>query len=242
MRKIKFNIGNFYHLYNRGTEKRIIFINKADMWRFLQGVYLFNNENSLFNTLFQIERENKGRINFNLLKEFVNKNQENRKPLVRVMADCLMPNHYHLLVQEIQENGISKFMQKLGTGYAGFFNKKYNRVGALFQGRFKFVEIKNDIQLMQVLAYINVMNPGQLIKPNLKEEGIKDSEELKKIMSFARNYSFSTNPDYLGIRDSIIIDKGIYNDFFPTPEKYEKFVKDFLLSKSSNKIDKLTLE
>jgi len=74
MRKIKFNIGNFYHLYNRGIEKRIIFINKADMWRFLQGVYLFNNENSLFNTLFQIERENKGRINFNLLKEFVNKN------------------------------------------------------------------------------------------------------------------------------------------------------------------------
>jgi len=242
MRKIKFNIGNFYHLYSRGTEKRIIFINEADMWRFLQGVYLFNNENSLFNTLFQIERENKGRINFNLLKEFVNKNQENRKPLVRIMADCLMPNHYHLLVQEIQENGISKFMQKLGTGYVGFFNKKYNRVGALFQGRFKSVEIKNDIQLMQVLAYINVMNPGQLIKANLKEEGIKDLEELKKIMNFAKDYSFSTNPDYLGIRDSIIIDKGIYNDFFPSPEKYKEFVKDFLLSKSYNKIDKLVLE
>jgi len=221
MKRIKFEVGKIYHICNRGVEKRIIFINEADMWRFLQGAYLFNNENSLFNTLF---------------------NQENRKPLVRIMADCLMPNHYHLLVQEIQENGISKFMQKLGTGYAGFFNKKYNRVGALFQGRFKSVEIKNDIQLMQVLAYINVMNPGQLIKPNLKEEGIKDLEEVKKIMSFARNYSFSTNPDYLGIRDSIIIDKGIYNDFFPSPEKYKEFVKDFLLSKSCNKIDKLILE
>jgi len=218
MRKIKFEQGKIYHLYDRGVEKRNVFNNDSDKWRFLQGLFLFNNEDNSFRVLYEIERENKGRINFNLLKEFVDNNQKNRKPLVRIMADCLMPNHYHLLVEEIQENGISRFMHKLGTGYTNFFNKKYNRVGSLFQGPFEAIAIENDIQLQYILAYINVINPGQLIEPELKEKGVKD---IDKVMDFAKNYSFGTNPDYLGLRDSILIDKGIFKEIFPSPEKYE---------------------
>jgi len=159
--------------------------------------------------------------------------------LVRIMADCLMPNHYHLLVEEIQENGISRFMHKLGTGYTNFFNKKCNRVGSLFQGPFKAVAIENDIQLQYILAYINVINPGQLIEPELKEKGIVN---IDKVMDFAENYSFGTNPDYLGLRDSILIDKGIFKEFFPSPEKYEEFIKDVLSSKKYNIINDFTLE
>ena len=239
MRKIKFEQGKFYHLYDRGVEKRNIFNNDSDKWRFIQGLFLFNNEDDSFRVLYEIERENKGRINFNLLKEFVDKNQENRKPLVRIMADCLMPNHYHLLVEEIQENGISRFMHKLGTGYTNFFNKKYNRVGSLFQGPFKAVAIENDIQLQYILAYINVINPGQLIEPELKEKGVVN---IDKVMDFAENYSFGTNPDYLGLRDSVIIDKGIFKEFFPSSEKYEEFIKDVLSSKKYNIINDFTLE
>ena len=239
MRKVKFEQGKFYHLYDRGVEKRNIFNNDSDKWRFIQGLFLFNNEDDSFRVLYEIERENKGRINFNLLKEFVDNNQKNRKPLVRIMADCLMPNHYHLLVEEIQENGISRFMHKLGTGYTNFFNKKYNRVGSLFQGPFKAVAIENDIQLQYILAYINVINPGQLIEPELKEKGVID---IEKVMNFAKNYSFGTNPDYLGLRDSILIDKGIFKEFFPSPEKYEEFIKDVLSSKKYNIINDFILE
>ncbi len=242
MRKIKFEVGRIYHVYNRGVNKCLIFNDESDMWRFVQALYLFNDVNSSFNTLYQIERENKGKMNFNLLKDFIEKNKENRKPLVRIMVDCLMPNHFHLILEEIEEDGISRFMHKLAIGYTGYFNKKYNRVGGLFQGPFKAVEIKDDLQLQYVLAYINIINPGQLINPNLKEEGIKDLEELEKILNFAEKYSFSTNPDYLELRDSIIIDKGIYKDFFPTGEKYKEFIKDILLSKKYNLVDNLILE
>jgi len=239
MRKIKFEQEKFYHLYDRGVEKRNIFNNDSDKWRFIQGLFLFNNEDDSFRVLYEIDRENKGRINFNLLKDFVDNNQKNRKPLVRIMADCLMPNHYHLLVEEIQENGISRFMQKLGTGYVKYFNKKYDRVGSLFQGPFKATTIENDIHLQYLLVYVNVINPGQLIEPELKEKGVKD---IEKVMNFAKNYSFGTNPDYLELRDSIIIDKGIFKEFFPVPEKYEEFVKDTLLSKKYNIINDFTLE
>jgi len=239
MRKIKFEVGKIYHVYNRGVEKRNIFNTKSDMWRFLQAMFLFNDENSSFGILYEIERKNKGKINFGLLKKFVDENKTNREPLVRIMADCLMPNHYHLIIEEIQENGISRFMQKLGTGSAGYFNKKYNRVGGLFQGPFKATIIENDIYLQYLLVYVNVINPGQLIEPELKEKGVVD---IEKVMNFAKNYSFSTNPDYLGLRDSIIIDKGIFREFFPTPEKYKKFARDVLLSRKYNEINNFILE
>lgn len=242
MRKVKFQKGKIYHIYNRGVEKRDIFIADADMWRFIQGMFLFNDRLNSFNTLYQIEKENKGRINFNLLKEFIEKNGKNRDCLVNIMADCLMPNHFHLLLQSINDDGIPRFMQKLGTGYTVYFNKKYNRNGHLFQGPYKAVEIKNNIQLMQIIVYINVINPGQLIKLDLKEKRIERMEELEKIMNFARNYSFSTNPDYLGIRNSIIIDKNIYNSFFGTSGQYENYIKDFLLGKMRNSIGDITLE
>lgn len=239
MRKIKLEQGKIYHIYNRGVNKCNIFNNNSDMWRFLQGMFLFNDENTSFNILYQIERENKGRINFNLLKEFIDNNRKDKTPLIRIMADCLMPNHFHLLVEEIQENGISRFMHKLGTGYAMYFNKKYNRVGGLFQGPFKAIEIKNDIHLQYLLAYINVINPGQLIEPELKEKGVKN---LKEILNFAKSYSFGTNPDYLGLRDSIIIEKGIFEEFFPTPKKYEEFIENTLLSKEYNIVSDFYLE
>ena len=235
VRKIKFTPGKIYHILNRGVEKRPIFNGDSDKWRFLQGLYLFNDENSSHQILYNIEKENKGRINFNLLKEFVNDNLTNRDPLIRIMAICLMPNHYHLLVEELQENGIPRFMHKFGVGYASFFNKKYNRVGPLFQGRFKAVEIENDLQLQYILAYINVINPAQLIEPEIKERGIAD---INKVTHFTEEYSWSTHPDYLGIRDSIIIDKGIFNKIFPTPEKYKEFIKDILLSRRYNSINK----
>jgi len=238
MRKVKFAPGNIYHIFNRGVEKRNIFNNDRDRWRFLQGLFLFNDSRKFHNMLYQLERNEKA-INFNILREFVKNTHESRDPLITIMADCLMPNHYHLIVQEVKENGISNFMHKFGTGYVKYFNQKYNRVGSLFQGTFKAAAIENDIYLQYLLVYINVINPAQLIEPNLKQEGVKN---IENVLSFAENYDWSTNKEYLNTRESIIIDKGLLGEVFLDVEKYKGFARDVLLSKKYNNIDHLTLE
>ncbi|MDP3901269.1 MAG: transposase [bacterium] len=228
MARIKFEQGKIYHIFNRGVEKRDIFLSDGDRWRFLQGLYLFNSEAGSLNLLYRLEQQ-KGKMHFGILREYMKQERIERKPLVRIMADCLKPNHFHLLVEEIQEGGISKFMQKLGIGYTKFFNKKYERVGPLFQGVFKAVEIKKDEQLHYIIAYINVINPGQELEPELKTVA-QDPEE---IMRFVEHYPWSTHLEYLGKRDSIITDKGIAAELFPTPKSYRSFVSDIIQGKKT---------
>ena len=239
MRKVRFAQNCIYHVYNRGVEKRDIFVQDGDRWRFLQGLFLFNDGRSTSNLLWRIERENRGRMNFRILREFVEKRSAERKPLVRIMADCLMPNHYHLILEELQQGGISKFMHRFGTGYTMYFNKKYDRVGGLFQGTFKAVQVDTDEYLQNLLVYVNVINPGQLIEPNLKEEGVKDVEN---VMQFAKVYSWSTQQEYLGERDSPIIDKGVASTLFNTANEYEDFVRMVLLTNKVDTINHLLIE
>ena len=228
MRKVQFAKGNIYHIYNRGVEKRDIFIDNKDRWRFLQGLFLFNDVKTSSSLLWEFERSNQG-LNFKTIKAYFSNSENNRDPLIKIMGDCLMPNHYHLIVEELCDGGISKFMHKLGTGYTNYFNKRYNRVGGLFQGTFKAALVDNDSYLSYLIAYVNVINPGQLVEPNLKEEGIKNKE---KVIEFANNYLWSTHKEYLQTRDSIIIDKGILGEIFPDGKRYEEFIESVLLRKS----------
>ena len=236
IRKDPIVVGKIYHIYSRGVDKRNIFMGDIDMWRCLQGLCLFNDEKNSSNILWQIEKS-RGEVNLKILKDYIVK--ENRKPIVRILAYCLMPNHYHLLVEELQEGGISRFMHKFGGGYTRYFNKKYQRSGSLFEGPFKAVLVENEIHLQYLLVYINVINPGQLVEPKLKEEGIRDMESIIKN---ADEYLFSTHQEYSGKRDSIIINKGLLGDIFPSPEKYRDFIKQVLLDKKYQEITHLTIE
>ena len=236
MRKTKFKVGKIYHVFNRGVEKREIFLSDGDRWRFLQGLYLFNNEMGSLNLLYRLEQE-KGRMHFGILRDYMKKEGVERKPLVRIMADCLKSNHFHLLVEEIQEDGISKFMQKLGVGYTKYFNTKYERVGPLFQGAFKAVEVKSDDQLAYLISYINVINPGQELEPSLKSS----AQDPDEILRFVENYPWSTHQEYLGKRESIIVDKGIAGKLFATPSKYKNFVTDILWGKKQIQLSNDTL-
>jgi len=238
MRTIQFIKGHFYHIFNRGVEKRDIFESEADMWRFLQALFLFNDEKSLISSLYGLERD-KGAMNFSVIKNFFQEQGYNRDPLVRICADCLMPNHFHLLIEEIKENGISRFMHKIGTGYTNFFNAKYDRVGSLLQGPYKAVMVENDDYLQYLLAYINIINPAQLIEPEIKEKGVMD---IDKVLDFAENYQWSTHQYYLGKMESIIVDKGIFQNFFPTPEEYRDFSKKILLGRQYKSASSLFLE
>ncbi len=225
-RKFSFEQGKIYHVFNRGVEKRDVFLSEGDRWRFLQGMYLFNDESASTNLLYRLEQE-KGKMHFGILRTYIAQGKIQRKPLTRIVADCLKPNHFHFLLEEIQENGISRFMQKLGTGYVGYFNRKYERVGPLFQGKFKAVEVKNDEQLAYLLVYVNAINPGQEIEPALKAE----AQNPEEILEFIKHYPWSTHLEYLNKRDSVVAEKGVAGTLFSSPKKYEQFVADVIRGK-----------
>jgi len=240
VRKVQFYPGEFYHIFNRGNGKQVLFRNDRDRYRFLQAIYISNNAN-YFVRVTELEINKSGYTLAEIQKIF-----GDRKiiydPLVRICADVLMPNHYHFLLQEIKEGGIVKFMQRLGTGYGKYFTTKYDRPGSLFQGRFKAVHIENDDQLKYLLVYINVLNPVQLVTADLKERGIEDSE---RAWDFAESYNWSTHQEFMEKRNSILIDKGLLGELYPTPETYEQFVKDVLANKERKfgvTIDGLTFD
>lgn len=228
LREVQFFPGEFYHIYNRGNAKQDIFYNDKDRYRFLQAMYLANN-NDRFIRLLELEKNQSGYTLADIKELFENK-KISYDSLVKINADVLMPNHFHFLVEELKENGVVRFMQRLGSSYGKYFNIKYDRPGSLFQGRFKAVHIKRDDQLKYLLAYINAINPAQLIEPKIKENGIKD---LGKILEGINKYSWSTHFEYMGKRESAIIDKGLLGDIFPTPEIYYQFIKEILQGKEN---------
>jgi len=237
-RKFPFITGKIYHIFNRGVAKCPICNEEADYWRFLQGLCLFNDVKSATNILWQLQKK-RGRLTLNVLKDYLINQGSERKPLVRIMAYCVMANHYHLLVEEIQEGGITKFMHKLGLGYAHYFNNKYERVGSLFQDKFKNILVDDERYLLYLLVYINVLNLAELIEPNWKEEGIKNSG---RVLKFAANYPWSTHQEYIGKRRSIIIDKGIFGKLLPTQKAYLDLVSAVLTEKKYTEITHLMIE
>lgn len=140
MRKVPFVEDEYYHIYNRGVDKRSIFKDRKDLERFFQSIKEFNSVEpigSIFENSFNKE--------------------EVSKKLVEIVCYCLNPNHFHFVLKQLVENGISEFMKRLG-GYTWYFNNRHNRSGALFQGKFKSSHIDSDTYLLHVSAYVNLNN------------------------------------------------------------------------------------
>lgn len=139
----KIALGEYYHIYNRGVDKRLITKDGKDVERFMQSLRFFNSKDPIISLREVVSVEN-------------NKNIKTKDPLVEIICFCLNPNHYHLLLKEIHEGGISEFMKRLGGGYTWYFNNKHKRSGALFQGVFKSVRIKSNEQLLHTSVYISL--------------------------------------------------------------------------------------
>lgn len=198
-RKVKLEVGEFYHVYNRGVEKRVIFKNPADYKRFLVLLYIANNTNPI---------HLKNYRSINSIEEIYDKNRG--KPLVAIGAYCLMPNHFHLLLTPLVEGGASKFMLKLQTGYSMYFNKRNKRVGSLFQGTFKSQHINKNKYLTHIYSYIH-LNPSKLQDPNWKTE---TKAFLRSLKSFITTYPYSSLQEYLSGNYRIINPK-----LFPVNKK-----------------------
>jgi REP element-mobilizing transposase RayT len=176
----------WFHCFNRGVDKRIIFTAQSDYERFLMLLYACNSEDSI-----QISNIYRGKTLVDLIS-----NVKRKKTLVDIGAYCLTPNHLHLLLREHDYGGITSFMRRLGTGYTMYFNIKNERNGALFQGAFKSKHITSNQYLNRVVSYIHA-NPAELIEQGWKQGKIKN---VNKIHSFLSEYRYSSFPDYSSTR------------------------------------------
>ena len=211
-RTFSFVPGEFYHIYNRGTDKRKIFMSRSDRNRFLALLYLANQDDP-------VDLKLQGPT----LLEIT---ERTGTPLVEIVAYCLMPNHFHLLIRELEEGGISKFMQKLTTGYTMYFNKWNERNGALFQGRFKATHVADDRYLRYLISYIH-LNPIKLIEPKWKEVGITDKTYAEH---YLENYVESSYLDYLGKRrlEGMILAREALPEYFSSGADFKTFVTEWL--------------
>lgn len=192
-RKQQFVNGEIYHIVLRGIDDNLIFKDINDYYRGIFSIYEFNTTKPI---TIRACREARAKIK-KMLKE-TNRDPvsviDQRDKLAEALTFCFMPNHIHLLIKQLRDRGITKFMTKFGAGYGGYFNRKYKRQGYVFQSRFSAVHIKDDNQLKTVFVYIHT-NPISLKEPKWKEEGIKETE---KIIKFLENYKWSGYPDYIG--------------------------------------------
>src|SRR3989344_3057785 len=197
-RNIVFSTGEYYHIYSRGVEKRDIFFHTTDYNRFVLLLYTANSSEPVH-------------LSNCKDKSFLEISRGKTKTIVDIGAWCAMPNHFHLLLKEKHENGISRFMQKLLTGYSMYFNLKFDRSGSLFQRKFSAKHLDSDEYLKYQYAYIH-LNPVALIDKGWKKKHIKD----KKLASdFLYSYPFSSFLDYVGDREqSVILQKDAFPHYF----------------------------
>lgn len=182
-RKIIFAPGNFYHIFSRGTEKRNIFLCDRDYERFIILLYLCNSKKPVSVR----DHFRRGRTLAEILQT------DRGGTIIDIGAYCLMPNHFHLLVREKTDKGITLFMKKLNTAYAMYFNVKNERDGNLFQGKFGAQHLDNNNYLKYIFAYIH-LNPLKIIESNWKEKGVKDLSRAKK---FLDHYHWSSFKDFI---------------------------------------------
>jgi putative transposase len=204
LRKQYFALDEYYHLYNRGTEKRIIFLDKQDYDYFLFLLYVCNTVKSI------------------KIRE-VTKDFDREETIVDIGAYCLMPNHFHILVREKTEGGISKFMLKMMTAYSMYFNKKYKRTGKLYEGVFKSSFIDNENYLKYTYSYIH-LNPAKIIDGKWREN---KSRDVSKIINYVFSYTYSSISEY--IKDTFYIINPInFPNYFKNPKSHKSELFEWL--------------
>lgn len=220
IRTIPFACDEYYHIYNRGTNKMKIFIDHNDYNHFLKLLYAINNTAPI---KFSDIETSPG-------KAWTFKREDT---LVEIGAFCLMYNHFHLLLKEKIEGGITMFLHRLATSYSIYFNKKYKHSGSVFQGKFKSKHLKSDYQLKYLFSYIH-LNPVKLIQKDWKETGIND---IQKTQEFLSRYKNSSYLDFIEKErnESKILNKLAFPDYFSTTELFKKEIFEWLNYKNDEK-------
>lgn len=227
MRKEPYGVGSFVHIIHRGTRGTPIVRDDEDKNRFLLMLTHFNDEYQPENWFRDIGSS--GLSLFERPEEW-----PEQKKLVNIIVFCLLNNHFHLLLQEIKEGGISKFMQRLGTGMSYRYNLKYDEKGSIFQGSFRSRTVDDDNYLQQVIAYIQLKNTYDVYGKKIQSE--KDFEEA---YAWACGYPYSSLGDHIGTVERPIIERSFVTDIF-SPNEFKEFGKDFIENRAVVECEKET--
>lgn len=238
MRKTDFVNGEYYHIYNRGVDKREVFLDDKDYWKFFDGMRDFNNKTFYEERLqaIGISKDNPKELSsfdFKGLGSFLGEQEK----VVNFVSYNLIPNHFHGIAQQLMDNGIPNLMHKLGTSYTNYFNKKYERSGALFQGTYKAVHIGSEEYLLWLLGYVN----GNIEIHGLgKVNGYPWSSYLaikKELSSFQKKERSSLS------KLSVLSGLDIVLEQFGGEEEFKNFVEQVIKeSRTKKEMEKYLLE
>lgn len=195
----------YYHIFNRAVAKATIFIDGADYDRAMKLInyYHFNKQPLPYSQLIK--------KSFKTQKKIFDQLKEEQDELVEIISFCLMPNHFHFLLKQIQENGITKFLGNYQNSYAKYLNKRYERVGSVFQNPFKSVLVENDNQLLHLSRYIH-LNPHTASIAKRKDQLL--------------NYPWSSLGEYRSEEKPGFCEPEIILDQFVDRKEYLKFILD----------------
>lgn len=177
--------GETYHIFNRGAHKQPIFRREEDYARFLLLLHLANSEEPI--DLRALFRKYKGQTFADILE-----GEKPSKSLVDIFAYSLMPNHFHLVLRQKKENGITTFARKVFTAYSMYFNLLYKHSGIISQGAFKSRHIDNDAYFRYIFSYVH-LNPLSLKFSAWETEGIQNHDEAR---DFLAKFPHSSYYDY----------------------------------------------
>ncbi len=217
MRKEPYTVGSIVHAIKRGSRGLEIVLDGGDRWRFLLMLRHLNDVYQSKNWFRDIWKED--------LVETMERPSfwPEQEKLVHILAFTLLDNHFHLLLKEIKDGGITEFMHRLGTSMSKQFNDRYDGKGSIFQGPFRSVTVESDKQLRYLAVYIMVKNTFEMYPDGGLSGALTDFE---KAWQWAVEYPYSSLGDYVGTRNSPILDKDILGEVFTTPEQFKDFAKD----------------
>lgn len=216
MRKEPYDIGSYVHVFKRGARGMPITKDQDDQLRFVRALYYMNDEYVDANWLKLGKRAPFHRPD----------SWPRRMPLTHIICYTLMPNHLHILVKETQDDGISRFMQKLGQSMSNSFNEKYEEKGSIFQGSYKARTIQSDRQLRYVTSYIMVKNVFELYPYG----GLHGAQKnFERAWGWAGSYPFSSLGEYLGLRRSPAIESALFEEIFKNQRDFMTFSHDVIM-------------
>ena len=216
----------YYHAYNRGVDKRAIFQDTLDFQRFYWSLYLFNDANY----------KNPGNDPYynDVLLAGAEQLAQDRDQLVKIISFCLLPNHFHLLVKQVKDGGVSKFFQKLGIGYVKYFNRKYERTGHLFEMNFKAIATDSDTHLFHLPRYIH-LNAIDYSPLPWREGHIDDWARAQRILE---GYPWSSHDAYMGRPQQLpVVDEEEVRNLFKSPEDYMQYLEEWGSRDTAQKSD-----
>lgn len=221
-RKESFTVGNIVHVLNRGTKKMPIYRQKSDLWRLLFNLFYLNSTKIPDNWARELS-EQKILAAMEWPADWGQKT-----PLVSILAFTIMPNHFHLILKEVTEGGIGRFMHKFTMAYSKFINAKYDESGSLFQGAYKAQVVQSDQYLRYLASYVMVKNTFELYP---KGGLAKAAKNFNNAYEWGEYYPFTSLGHYAGGEPSPIITPDVLGEVFEHPANFKRFSKDCILGR-----------